>query len=216
MYVKTRMSKDPFTITADASITDILELMREKGLRRVPVVGPDKKTVIGIVTEGDIQKVSPSKASTLSVYEMNYLLGKTKVSSVMTKALITIRPEALLEDAAVLMRANKVGALIVVEDGDKLAGIITESDIFDAFLDLLGFRDTGTRMTIRALNAPGVLADVTAIFKSFDYNISHIAVYNGNAERCDVVIRFNAINTEEIEKALGAHGYEVLHVLRSA
>jgi len=214
MYVKSRMTADPFTIEANAPIADVIELMREKGLKRIPVVAPDKKSVVGIVTKGDIQTASPSEASTLSIYEINYLLRKLTVGSVMTKDVITIRPDALLEDAALLMRARRLRTLVVVDDEKKLVGIITESDIFDAFLDLMGFRDTGARITIQARNAPGVLADITDVFKSFNYNISHIAVYNGNAEMCDVVIRFNATETEEIEKTLESRGYKVLHILR--
>jgi len=215
MYVKTRMTANPFTIESDAPLTDLIGLMQEKKLKRVPVVTPDGKHVAGIVTEVDIQKVSPNKASTLSIFEINYLLGKTKVKSAMTKEVITITPDALLEDAALLMRANRISALLVVDDDDKLLGIITESDIFDAFLDLMGFRDAGTRITIEALNAPGVLAKITQIFHSFNYNISHIAVYGGSSEKCDVVLRFNALNTEQLEKTLEEQGYKILHILRS-
>jgi len=215
MYVKKRMTADPYTVFSNAPLIDVIALMHDKKLKRIPVVGPDGKSVVGIVTDSDIQKVSPSEASTLSIFEINYLLRKLTVNSAMTKNVITISPDALLEDAALLMRANRISALLVVEEKNKLVGIITESDIFDAFLDLMGFRDTGTRMTIEALNAPGVLADITAIFRNFDYNISHIAVYGGNAEKCDVVIRFNAFNTEEIEKALEEKGFSIIHLLRS-
>jgi len=209
------MTANPFTIEASAPLADVIELMREKGLKRIPVVAKDGKSVVGIVTEGDIQKVSPSEASTLSIFEINYLLKKITVNSAMTKNVITITPDALLEDAALRMRANRISDLVVVEGDNKLVGIITESDIFDAFLDLMGFRDTGTRITIQALNAPGVLADITQIFREFNFNISHIAVYSGNAEKCDVVIRFNALNTAEIEKTLEDKGYTILHLLKS-
>ena len=215
MYVKNRMTANPFTIESDAPLADVIDLIHEKGLKRVPVVARGGKRVVGIVTEGDIQKVSPSEASTLSIFEINYLLRKMTVGGAMTKDPITITPDALLEDAALLMRANKISALVVVEGANELVGIITQSDIFDAFLDLMGFRDTGTRITIQALNAPGILADITSIFSGFKYNITHIAVYSGNAEKCDVVIRFNAFNTEEIEKTLQEHGYTVLHILRN-
>ena len=215
MYVKSRMSANPFAIKADASLMDVIELMHEKGLKRVPVVGPDGVHVVGIVTEVDIQKVAPNKASTLSIFEINYYLGKTKVSKAMTKDVTTITPDALLEDAAVLMRANRVSALLVVDEDDRLAGIITESDIFDAFLDLMGFRDAGSRITIEALNAPGVLADVTALFKAYNFNISHIAVYGGSSEKCNVVIRFNALNTEKLEQELEKAGYRIVHLLKS-
>jgi acetoin utilization protein AcuB len=215
MYVKSRMTANPFTIKANAPLADVIELMHEKGLKRVPVVSADGKRVIGIVTEGDIQAVSPSKASTLSIFEINYLLGKTTVSSAMTKNPLTITQDALLEDAALLMRENKISALPVVEEDESLVGIITESDIFDAFLDLMGFRDMGTRITIQARNEPGVLANVTGIFHSFKFNINHIAVYGGSSAVCDVVIRFNAFNTEELQKTLEEKGYKIVHLLRS-
>ena len=215
MYVKSRMTANPFTIKANAPLADVIELMREKGLKRVPVVAQDGKSVAGIVTEGDIQKVSPSEASTLSIFEINYLLKKITVSQAMTKDPLAITQDALLEDAALLMRANKISALPVVDEQDVLLGIITESDIFDAFLDLMGFRDAGTRITIQAKNQPGVLATVTGIFYSFNYNISHIAVYGGSSTVCEVVIRFNASNTTELQKALKESGYEIVHVLEA-
>ena len=164
MYVKNRMTTNPYTIAFDAPITEVIELMREKNLKRVPVVQGDR--VVGMITHGDIQKVSPTKATTLSIYELNYLLAKTKVSDAMTKEVITISPDELLEEAAVLMRENKISTLAVEKDG-KLVGIITESDIFDAFIDLLGFRDVGSRITIQAADAPGALADITEVFKNW-------------------------------------------------
>jgi len=214
MYVKSRMTANPITIKADAPLAEAIELMRERGLKRVPVVGKDGKSLVGIITEGDIQKVSPSEASTLSIFEITYLLRKMTVSDAMTKDPFIIVPDALLEDAALLMRANKISSLPVTEN-EELIGIITQGDIFDAFLDLMGFRDVGTRITIEARNQPGVLAKVTGIFHSFNYNISHIAVYGGNAAVCDVVIRFNAFNTDELQKRLEDEGYKVIHLLRS-
>jgi len=215
MYVKNRMTADPYKVSSDTPLSDVIALMHEKKLKRIPVVGPDGSTVAGIITDSDIQKASPSEASALSIFEINYLLRKLTASNAMTKKVITITPDALLEDAALLMRANRVSALLVVEGDNKLVGIITESDIFDAFLDLMGFRDSGTRITIEALNAPGVLADATEIFRNFNYNISHIAIYGGNAEKCDVIIRFNSYNTKELEKALEEKGFKILHLLKS-
>ena len=212
MYVKSRMTSNPYTIAFDAPVTEVIELMREKNLKRVPVVHGDK--VVGMITQGDIQKVSPTKATTLSIFEINYLLSKTKVSDAMTKEVITISPDALLEEAAVLMRDNKISTLAVVKD-NKLVGIITESDIFDAFIDLLGFRDVGSRITVQALDAPGALSDITEIFKELDLNISHIAVYRGSTGFSDVVIRTNSINTDVLEKRLEEHGYKIDSLLRN-
>lgn len=212
MYVRNRMTANPYSIAYNAPISEVIELMREKNLKRVPVVNGEK--VVGILTHGDIQKVSPTKATTLSIYELNYLLSKTKVSDAMTKNVITISPDALLEEAAVLMRENRISTLAVVKD-NKLVGIITESDIFDAFIDLLGSREAGTRITVEALDVPGALANITNIFKSYDANITHIATFRGNSGKSDVVIRTNTINTEPIEKKLIEQGYKIEHVIKN-
>lgn len=211
MYVKNKMTANPYTISFDAPITEVIELMRVHNLKRVPVVDGEK--VVGVLTHGDIEKVSPTKATTLSIYELNYLLSKTKVSDAMTKNAITVSPDALLEEAALLMRENRISTLPVVKD-NKLVGIITESDIFDAFIDLLGFRDKGSRITVEAMDVPGALADIAQIFNSFDSNITHIVAYRGNAGKTDVVIRTNTLNTDNIEHKLAEQGYKVLHKIK--
>ena len=112
MYVKNRMTKNPYTIAADAPITDAVALLREKGLKRLPVVDGEK--VVGILTQSDIQKVSPTKATSLSIFEINYLLSKLTVKDAMTKKAITIEADSLLEEAAVIMRENRIGTLPVI------------------------------------------------------------------------------------------------------
>ena len=210
MYVKSRMTANPYTIDADAPINEVIELMRDKNLKRVPVVRGKK--VVGMLTNSDIQKVSPTKATTLSIYELNYLLSKTKVSDAMSKEVISVGPDDLLEEAALLMRDNRVGTLAVVVYG-KLVGIITESDIFDAFIELLGFRHPGSRIAVDAADVPGALATIGEIFSSHNANITHIVVYRGGSGRTDVVIRTNVINTEDIEKKLKDNGFEVIDVM---
>ena len=105
MYVKNKMTANPYTIRFDAPINEVIELMREKNLKRIPVVDGEK--VVGMLTHGDIQKVSPTKATTLSIFELNYLLSKTKVSDAMTKDVITVSPDDLLEVAALRMRETE-------------------------------------------------------------------------------------------------------------
>ena len=211
MYVKNRMTKNPHTIAVNATITEAVALLREKGLKRLPVVEGEK--LVGILTQSDIQKVSPTKATSLSIFEINYLLSKLTVKDAMTKNIITIEADSLLEEAAVIMRDKRIGTLPVVEKG-KLVGIITESDIFDAFIDLLGFKDLGSRITVEAKDVPGAMADIAAIYKSLDVNITHIAVFNGDGFR-DVVIRSTVLDTDNLEKALEEHGYKVKHVLKN-
>lgn len=208
MYVRTRMTANPYTITPDSTINDAFGLMQEHSFRRLPVVVNGK--VVGIVTEKELQKISPSQATSLSVFELNYLLSKTTVASAMTKNPITVQADALLEEAAVLMRESNVGALPVME-GDRLVGIITETDIFDAFIDLMGFKESGSRITIAAKDIPGAMSEVTKIISSFGMNITHMAVYRGASGTSDMVVRVNTKNTKELEKELEEKGYKIVH-----
>lgn len=212
MYVKNRMTANPYTISYNAPINDLMELMRAKNLKRIPVVKGEE--VVGIVTDGDLHKVSPTKATSLSIFEVNYLLTKLTVSDAMTKEVITISPDALLEEAAVLMRENRISTLAVVKD-KKLVGIITESDIFDAFIDILGSREIGSRITIEALDVPGALANITEIFRDFDSNITHIVAFKSTTDKRDIVIRTQSINTEAIEQKLTENGYKIKHVVKN-
>ena len=159
----------------------------------------------------------PSPATALSVFEINYLLAKMKVGDVIPKKqnVITIPPDALLEEAALLMRENKVGALPVCENG-KLVGIITETNIFDAFIDLLGVRDAGIRITIETEDKPGVLADLTEVIRDYGANISRVAVFRDEAEddhKVLVVIRLTIDDATKITDVLKEHGYKVVSVI---
>ena len=191
---------------------DAQEIMTEHNIKRLPVLKGGK--LVGVISKEDILRASPSKATTFSIGEINYLLARTKVSKIMTKDPITISSTALLEEAATLMRDHDVGFLPVVDDG-KLVGIITESDIFDSFIELLGFREKGTRLTIEALDAPGVMSELTSIISDFGANISNIAVYRGTAGKSAVVIGINSLNTEGIEVALEKRGFKVLYKLQN-
>ncbi len=212
MYVKNRMTSNPYTISPDATIAEALELMRHNGIRKLPVVKGGE--LVGIVTEREMLEVSPSKATTLSVFEVNYLLGKTKVSQAMTKDLVTISLDSLLEEAALLMRDNDISTLPVLE-GEKLCGIITETDIFNAFIELMGFSDIGARIAVVAQDSPGILADIAQVIKEFGVNITHIAIYGGKSGFSDVVIRVNTQNTDDMVMTLENHGYKVISVLKN-
>ncbi len=212
MFVRLRMTAHPFTVDAQASMLDAMEVMSSKGVRHLPVV--DAGRVVGVVSHGDIAAAGPSRATTFSAGEINYLLEKLKVAKVMTRDPITISPDALLEEAAVLMRDHKIEMLPVV-DGARLVGVITESAILDAFIEILGFRDRGTRLTIDATDAPGVLARLTAVTAKHDANIQHLAVYRGEGDRSIVVVGLNSLNTDEIESDLVAEGFRVLYKLQN-
>jgi acetoin utilization protein AcuB len=169
------MTPDPVTITPQNTIADAFALLRENKIRRLPVV--DKGKLVGIMTERDLGDVSPSSATSLSIFEINYLLSKMTIDKVIKKQkLITIVPDAYMEEAALLMRQHGIGALPVVEDG-RLVGIITESDIFDAFIEIMGLNEPGTRLNLEAEDKPGELAKVVSIIFKHGGDVSHLAVF---------------------------------------
>ncbi|MDH5507019.1 MAG: CBS domain-containing protein [Anaerolineae bacterium] len=128
------MSTNPHTITAEATIPEAHDVMKKNKVRRLPVLKNGK--LIGIVTRGDVREAGPSDATSLSIYELNYLLAKLTIESIMTPSPIVVSPDTSLHDAARLMLDNKIGGLPVVE-GEKLVGIITESDVFRALMEII-------------------------------------------------------------------------------
>lgn len=208
MYVRNGMTANPYTVAPEATIAETLELMREKQIRRIPVVKNNK--LLGIITERKLLEVSPSSATSLSVFEINYLLAKTKIESVMSKDVVYVSPDTLLEEASILMRDNDIGGLPVVED-EKLVGIITETDIFDSFIEIMGFRDQGVRIAIEIIeDKPGLLSEVAGVLASLSLNISHIAIY-----RNELIVRVNTINAEVVEKCLHEKGYNIISIMQT-
>jgi len=210
MYVEQFMTSQVFTVSPDATIADTMALMREKKINRLPVV--EKGKLVGIVTDGDLREVSPSPATTLSIFELNYLVAKTPIRDVAVKKVITCRPDTTLEEAAVLMRDHKIGALPVV-DGDKLVGIITETDVFDAFINILGFRSPGERVTIETVDEIGVLHDLGTVTKEHNVDISSFAVFHTKgSKKVQILARLNGekADVEQVKQKLVAKGYKLL------
>ncbi|WP_018307492.1 CBS and ACT domain-containing protein [Desulfitobacterium hafniense] len=208
MYVKQFMTSRVFTVSPEDNIADTMALMREKQINRLPVV--DKGKLVGIVTDGDLREVSPSPATTLSIFELNYLVGKTSIRDVAVKKVITCTPDTKIEDAALLMREHGIGALPVVENG-KLVGIVTESDIFDTFLDIMGFRSPGQRFVIETKDEVGVMVDLSSIMKEHDVDITSLAVYHLKDNRVQILARLNGDRVNEVKESLVAKGYNLSH-----
>jgi len=155
MLVGERMSHPVITIPPDMPITEAVNLMRREHIRRTPVVEGGK--LVGIVSDKDLLNASPSPATSLSIWEMNYLLSKIKVEDVMTREVLTITADTPIEEAARIMADNKIGGLPVLTD-DRVVGIITETDLFKLFLELMGARESGIRVTALLRDKVGVLA----------------------------------------------------------
>lgn len=177
MLVYERMSKHPITITEDTPINEAMKLMRAEKVRRLPVLNK-KGELVGIVSEKDLLYVSPSPATSLSIYELHYLISKITVGQIMTTDVITVSEHTPLEEAARIMADNKIGGLPVMRDG-KLVGIITESDLFKIFLELLGAREMGVRLTMLVPEQMGVLADITGAVADMGGSIISLSTFLG-------------------------------------
>src|SRR3990172_6069063 len=145
MFVRDYMTKRVISAPPDMLIHDAQQLMKQHNIRRLPVV--DNGKLLGIVTQSRLREGAPSPATSLSVWELNYILAKMKVSEAMSRNVITTTPDTTLEDAALLGNRHGVGALPVIEEG-RLVGIITATDIYNIFIEVLGTGEKGLRLQI--------------------------------------------------------------------
>ena len=202
MLVGDRMTRNPVICNPDMPVDEALNFMRQEKVRRLPVIDNDRK-LLGIVSEKDLLYVSPSPATTLSVFEMHYLLSKIKVGRIMTKDVITVRDDTPLEEAARIMADNKIGGLPVLRD-DKLVGIITETDIFKVLLELMGARDAGWRVSAKAQCRKGVLAKLTGVISSKGGDFITLGTFlqgEGHSESL-LVFKVREVEEKDIREAL--------------
>jgi acetoin utilization protein AcuB len=212
-FMREKIQKNPVTINPEASFFDARNLIHEKGIRHLPVVDKNN-ALVGIVTDRDIREAAPSDATLLSVQELNYLLGKLKVSSFMTpKAkLITITPDTLIEEAVQLMHDNKIGCLPVVEGG-KLYGIFTETDALDHLVDIFGFKQKGTRLTVALEDKPGSLLGILEVFKKHNLSVISIVTPSFLVEGKRITaIRIRTEEYKDVVTDLEKAGYDVLSI----
>ena len=211
MFVSNRMSANPITINADATVTEAAEVMKAHKFRRLPILENGK--LVGIITDRDLREVAPSPATTLSVYELNYLLAKMKVRDIMKKNDITVLPTATIEQAALILYKEKIGGLVVVNTEGDVVGLITETDIFKTFVDAMGITcGKTTRITIDINDQVGILSEVTAVFKELNANITSLVLYPMAKNRYEMVIRCDTNDPEGLRKRLEESGYPIVHM----
>ncbi|MBC7250241.1 MAG: CBS domain-containing protein [Anaerolineae bacterium] len=211
MLVYERMTRHPITVTPDVPIDEALRIMRDNKVRRLPVVSKkDKGKLVGIVSEKDLLYASPSPATSLSIHEIHYLISKITVSDVMTKDVITVSEFTPLEEAARIMADHKIGGLPVVRDG-ILVGIITETDLFKIFLELLGAREEGVRVAMLVPEQPGILATITREIAEMGGNIISLGTFLGE-DPTNRLITVKVANVEEdkLVASLQALGMEIV------
>ncbi len=200
MIVKDFMTKNPVTVTPDTSFNEALRIMRDNRIRRLPVLEGGK--LVGIVTEKDLLYASPSKATTLDIWELHYVLSKLKVDEIMTRNVITVEEDVPLEEAARIMAENKIGALPVLNSEGDLVGIITETDIFKIFIDMLGARRDGIRYTFEAPNRPGMVLELSKRVFDAGGNIIAISSYPKDGNEYYIVLKVAGVDHEAFLKSL--------------
>ncbi|RPJ29124.1 MAG: CBS domain-containing protein [Chloroflexi bacterium] len=201
MFVGERMSRPVISIAPDEPINEVLAMFREEHIRRAPVMKDGK--LVGIVAERDLLNASPSSVTTLSVWEMNYLISKVTVKNVMTKKVITVDKDTPIEEAARIMADKKIGGLPVIS-ADKVVGMITETDLFKAFLELMGARQKATRVTVTIPDHPGELAKITKAIANNGGDFISFGIFSGPDTNSRVVtFKVQGIKKEKIKEVLG-------------
>ena len=208
MYVKDIMTTNVVTVPSTTSIADAKRIMQAHRFRRLPVV--DKGKLVGLVTEHRLESVSPSKATSLTVWEIGYLLEKTTVKEIMEKHLITVKPEMTVEEAISLSQENKVGALIVLEDG-RVVGILTTNDVFYKIVNkVLGIGSPGSRIEVSQAGEGKALEEVISCVNKHGLKIItlHVIPPTENGKN-DLVVHVDSEDASKVVDELKGKGYEV-------
>ncbi len=211
MLVRDRMSPDPVTITTDTSLKEALDLVRSKPFRHLPVLD-ESGELVGIVTEKSLVYASPTPTTTLSVFEVDYILSRTKVGQIIQGQVVTVEPDLPIEEAARVMIDHQIGCLPVVENG-KLVGIISDTDIVRVFVEGMGGGYPSLRVTVVVPEEVGSLARVTSRVAALGGNIHSLGIFWGDRPEDRVVaFRLEGVDRETAVQALESDGIQVVHV----
>ena len=208
MLVKDRMTPNPETVTTDTSLKEALDLIRSRPFRHLPVLDENGK-LAGIVTEKSLVYASPTPTTTLSVFEVDYILSRTKIGQIIQGPVITVEPDLPIEEAARLMVDHRIGCLPVVED-DELIGIISDTDIFRAFVEGLGGGHPSLRISVVVPEQVGSLARVTGRVAALGGNIYSLGMFWGERPEDRIVaFRLEGVDRETAVQALEDDGIQI-------
>lgn len=212
MFVINRMTKNPMTVTDDTKVDEVAHLMKKHNFRRLPVVDDGK--LVGFLSDSDLMRVAPSPATTLSRYEINSLLAKICVRDIMKKDVVSVNVDATIEEAALIMYKNKIGGMPVVSNMGAVVGVITETDIFKTFVDVMGLADGKTRITLEVTDKIGVVKDIAEIFGQAGVSIDSLITCKKEDNKYEIVIRGDITNIDDIKAKLEAKVYKVIHTVK--
>lgn len=199
MLVKGWMTTEVISIDESTSMMKAGQIMKESGVSRLPVLRDGKLT--GIITDRDVKEASPSKATTLDVHELYYLLSELKVKDIMAKNVITCRPEDTVEKVAVIMLEHGISGLPVIEEKGKLVGIISKDDVFKVLISITGIYRGGTQFAFNLPDKPGSIKEVADVIRKHGARmVSILTSYDSCEEDCrHVFIRISDMEREKIE-----------------
>ena len=215
MFVANRMAKNPVTVSPDTPVDEAASAMKKGHFRRLPVVEDGK--LVGFLSDKDIMRVAPSPATTLSRYEARSLLAKLKIGDIMNKEVISVNEDATIEEAALIMYNHKIGGLPVVSSVGAVVGIITETDIFKTFVDVMALEEGRTRFTIDTEDKVGVVAVIAGVFADSGYSLDSLVTCRQPTGRYEIVVRTSVTDDAKIAaltKAIEAKGYKVIHTAK--
>jgi acetoin utilization protein AcuB len=203
MLVKDRMTLNPITAQPDTTHKQAAELMREHNVHHLPIMDKNGK-LVGIIVEADLLSAQPSPATTLSIYEIHSLLSKLQLKQIMQHPVRTVTPHCPLEEAARIMLNERIGCLPVMEN-DQLVGIITDTDIFQTFVAVLGGGEEGARFTLRLEDKPGILAKVAQAVADAGGNILSLTTWHGQDDQAAyLTIKERGANFAQLAQALNS------------
>lgn len=210
MIVGKRMSSPIVTVPPDLPIMEAMALMKQEHIRHMVVV--DKKKMVGLVTKNDLDNAMPSKVSSLSIWEMNYLIDKIKVENVMVKDVLTADEDMPVEEAARIMADHKISCLPVLR-GKEVVGIITETDLFRLFLEVLGARHKGVRLSASLSTEPGSIAKLTQAIFEAGGDIISFGTFAGEAIGLDeVTLKVQGVSEKALAEAIAPHIVKLLSI----
>lgn len=208
MYVRDIMISNVVTIPSSTSVAEAKRIMEAHRFRRLPVV--DKGKLVGIITEHGLEKVSPSKATSLTVWELSYLLDKTTVKEVMEKNVVTIGADATAEEALAVAQGHRVGALLVMEGG-RVVGMLTTNDFFYKIVNpVLGLGEPGVRVEITGGGESQALEEIISMINKHCLDMTNLHIIAPpDADKKDVIVHLNCEDISQIKTELEGKGYKV-------
>jgi acetoin utilization protein AcuB len=213
MLVERWMKANPITVGPQDSFRHAMNLIRQRGIRHLPVVEGGR--LVGIVTDRDVRQASPSAATSLEIHELHYLLEKIKIRDIMTSEVVTATPEMPIEEAARLMLTHRIGSLPVLR-GMALVGIITETDILSAFVEVMGIQAEQTRLELVVEERAGAFLDACRIVQDQGGDIVSVvtatASHRGEPKKV-MLFRLEGVVLDPLVKRLEASGHTVLSAI---